>query len=141
MSAQKSRDRRKQYIKEIEKVNRDMKKKLEEYREKNIQKVKPDSRALLKVLLCLGITCFVNTAQASNVTNDVMLEQDRLSTETISGDALPLIPKLDFESHMKMLPLSQQVMLEEALSSIGSNAPIDIEQPNVVHPLKGKHGQ
>ena len=135
MSAQKSRDRRKEYIKEIEKTNRDMKRKLEEFREKNLEKLKPASRDLLKVLLCLGITCFMNSAQAPSVSSNSMVEEDRLSTETITGDAMPIVPKLDFESHMKMLPLSQQILLEEALASTGSGNSAFLEQTAVLQPI------
>ena len=53
-------------------MNRDLKRKIEELSHKQKRKVKPASREFVKVLLCLGITCFLNTTpQVSNCTDSV----------------------------------------------------------------------
>ena len=44
MSAQKSRDRKKEYIKEMEKINKELKRRMDDAQSKNAPKVKPASR-------------------------------------------------------------------------------------------------
>lgn len=64
MSAQNSRDRKKEYIRDIEKQNKELRKKVAELSQPaNARSVRPQSKDFLKLLLCLGITCFVNLSQ------------------------------------------------------------------------------
>lgn len=128
MSAQKSRDRKKEYIKEIEKVNQELRNKIEELGSKNLQKLKPASRDFLKVLLCLGITCFISTNSSPALPTTIeckqeaLIDEERPSAETISpSEPLFVLPQLDFDYYKKMLPVSQQLMLSEALVSLNSN--------------------
>lgn len=115
-----------------------MKRKIEELNSKQKRKVKPASREFVKVLLCLGITCFLNTApQVSNCSQE-LVEEERPSTETITTceGAWPskVESKLDLETYKKLLPSSQQAMLEEALLTMShGEEPIDVDiQPQVV---------
>lgn len=90
---------------------------------KNRQNVKPASRDFVKILLCLGITCFLNAAPQTNTNCQDLVEEERPSTETISADdpqwmQSKMESKLDLESFKKMLPMSQQKMIEEALSGM-----------------------
>lgn len=126
MSAQKSRDRKKEYIRDMEKMNKDLRKKMEEISSNNIQKLKPASRDFLKVLLCLGITCFLNTNQVVNCNNDPLIEEERPSADTIChSDHMYVIPKVDLENCKKMLPLKEQILLEEALFSLNPDYSMD----------------
>jgi hypothetical protein len=52
---------------------------------KNKPRVKPASREFLKVLLCLGITCFLNATPHTSPSTQEMVEEERPSTETISA--------------------------------------------------------
>ena len=100
-----------------------MKRKIEELNGKSKRRVKPASREFVKVLLCLGITCFLNATPQIPSCSQEIVDEERPSTETITSCEGVLAPtkietKLDLENYKKLLPMSQQLMLEEALSTM-----------------------
>lgn len=131
MSAQNSRDRKKEYLEQIEKQNRMLREEVARLSVQNTKKSRnAQTQEFLKVIVCLGITCFLNFGSkpllhgsVANQVEKAVFANDKQFVK-IQNEEIYRLPDSfgplksvsgQFEFFKKFLPLQVQESLEQFL--------------------------